>query len=73
MLFPSLKICVKRGPLGACTKTETRTPDNDNDKSYKCSNPQEARPLREKYSASQFQKIDKEQEENANELFTEKY
>ena len=25
-------ICVKRGPLGACTKTEYRTAENDNDK-----------------------------------------
>lgn len=28
----STQICVKRGPLGACTKTEKRTPENDNDK-----------------------------------------
>jgi hypothetical protein len=28
-----VKICVKRGPLGACTKTEERTSQNDNDKS----------------------------------------
>jgi len=28
----SLMICVKRGPLGACQKTEERTPKNDNDK-----------------------------------------
>jgi hypothetical protein len=26
---------VKRGPLGACQKTEVRTVDNDNDKSLK--------------------------------------
>jgi hypothetical protein len=28
-----VQICVKRGPLGACIKTEERTPANDNDKS----------------------------------------
>ena len=28
-----VQICVKRGPLGACTKTEERTAENDNDKS----------------------------------------
>lgn len=28
----SIMICVKRGPLGACQKTEQRTSDNDNDK-----------------------------------------
>ncbi|CAB9502946.1 vac14 homolog (Saccharomyces cerevisiae) [Seminavis robusta] len=27
--------CVKRGPLGACLQTETRTAENDNDKSLK--------------------------------------
>jgi hypothetical protein len=27
----SCKICTKRGPLGACLKTELRTKDNDND------------------------------------------
>ena len=27
--------CVKRGPLGACLETETRTAENDNDKSLK--------------------------------------
>ena len=26
------EICIKRGPLGACTKTAVRTPENDNDK-----------------------------------------
>jgi hypothetical protein len=30
-----LKICTKRGPLGACLKTETRTQENDNDKADK--------------------------------------
>ena len=28
-------ICVKRGPLGACTKTELRTSENENDVSEK--------------------------------------
>jgi hypothetical protein len=28
-----LQICVKRGPLGACTKSIERTKENDNDKS----------------------------------------
>ena len=28
-------ICVKRGPLGACTKTEMRTAENENDVSEK--------------------------------------
>jgi len=28
----STEICVKRGPLGACLKTEVRTAENDNDK-----------------------------------------
>ena len=27
-----MQICVKRGPLGACLKTEIRTAENDNDK-----------------------------------------
>lgn len=31
----SVEICVKRGPLGACQKTETRTAANDNDKAAK--------------------------------------
>lgn len=31
----SVEICVKRGPLGACTKTELRTVSNDNDKAEK--------------------------------------
>jgi hypothetical protein len=31
----ALEICVKRGPLGACTKTEIRTAENDNDKAEK--------------------------------------
>ena len=31
----SVMICVKRGPLGACLKTEERTPENDNDKAAK--------------------------------------
>lgn len=31
----AVEICVKRGPLGACLKTEMRTEDNDNDKSSK--------------------------------------
>lgn len=28
-------ICTKRGPLGACLKTETRTEENENDKAQK--------------------------------------
>lgn len=28
----SVEICIKRGPLGACQKTELRTKENDNDK-----------------------------------------
>ena len=53
--------------MGACTKTETRTSDNDNDKSNKYFNdPQES--LKEKYSAAQFQKVNQEKEDNANEL-----
>jgi len=31
----ALEICVKRGPLGACTKTEVRTAENNNDKAEK--------------------------------------
>eukprot|EP00543_Licmophora_paradoxa_P015791 CAMPEP_0202476404 /NCGR_PEP_ID=MMETSP1360-20130828/93407_1 /ASSEMBLY_ACC=CAM_ASM_000848 /TAXON_ID=515479 /ORGANISM="Licmophora paradoxa, Strain CCMP2313" /LENGTH=241 /DNA_ID=CAMNT_0049103609 /DNA_START=20 /DNA_END=745 /DNA_ORIENTATION=- len=31
----TLQICVKRGPLGACQKTVTRTAENDNDKAKK--------------------------------------
>jgi hypothetical protein len=31
----NVEICVKRGPLGACTKTELRTAENENDKSEK--------------------------------------
>jgi len=31
----TVMICTKRGPLGACTKTETRTEKNDNDKADK--------------------------------------
>ena len=30
-----LQICTKRGPLGACLKTEVRTETNDNDKAKK--------------------------------------
>jgi len=30
-----IEICVKRGPLGACLKTEIRTKENDNDKASK--------------------------------------
>ena len=29
------QICTKRGPLGACLKTEYRTSENDNDKAEK--------------------------------------
>jgi len=31
----TVMICIKRGPLGACTKTERRTVENENDKSDK--------------------------------------
>lgn len=31
----TVMICTKRGPLGACTKTEKRTVENENDKSEK--------------------------------------
>ena len=31
----TVMICTKRGPLGACTKTERRTVENENDKSEK--------------------------------------
>lgn len=31
----SIMICVKRGPLGACQKTELRTAENENDKAQK--------------------------------------
>jgi len=31
----SVMICTKRGPLGACLKTETRTEENENDKAQK--------------------------------------
>lgn len=51
------KICVKRGPLGACQKTELRTAENDNDKSTKYFR-DPAEKLREKYSAAQLQSID---------------
>ena len=34
-MFLVLKICTKRGPLGACLQTEQRTAANDNDKSEK--------------------------------------
>mmetsp|Transcript_14283 Transcript_14283/g.31276 ORF Transcript_14283/g.31276 Transcript_14283/m.31276 type:complete len:202 (-) Transcript_14283:707-1312(-) len=33
-----VEICVKRGPLGKCEKTELRTPENDNDKASKYMN-----------------------------------
>mmetsp|Transcript_17777 Transcript_17777/g.20474 ORF Transcript_17777/g.20474 Transcript_17777/m.20474 type:complete len:246 (-) Transcript_17777:53-790(-) len=31
----TVMICTKRGPLGACTKTEERTKENDNDRASK--------------------------------------
>ncbi|GMH67617.1 hypothetical protein TrRE_jg12680 [Triparma retinervis] len=31
----TIDICIKRGPLGACKRTERRTVDNDNDKAAK--------------------------------------
>lgn len=34
-IFDETQKCVKRGPLGACLQTETRTAENDNDKSLK--------------------------------------
>jgi len=44
-------ICIKRGPLGACTKTEKRTKENDNDQADKYFNdPLPA--FQEKYQAS---------------------
>jgi hypothetical protein len=50
-------ICTKRGPLGACLKTEQRTVENDNDKASKYfRDPADA--LKEKYSAAQLQGID---------------
>lgn len=53
----TVEICVKRGPLGACQKTELRTENNDNDKASKYfRDPQEK--MREKYSAAQLQAID---------------
>ena len=33
VFFWRTQICTKRGPLGACLETVTRTTDNDNDKS----------------------------------------
>lgn len=33
--YTFLQICTKRGPLGACLKTEVRTEQNDNDKANK--------------------------------------
>lgn len=53
----TVEICVKRGPLGACQKTELRTADNDNDKSNKYFKDPAER-LKEKYSAAQLQSID---------------
>ncbi|KAL3903494.1 MAG: hypothetical protein SGARI_005357 [Bacillariaceae sp.] len=35
MTGENVMICVKRGPLGACTKTEMRTAENENDVSEK--------------------------------------
>jgi SpoVK/Ycf46/Vps4 family AAA+-type ATPase len=51
------QICVKRGPLGACQKTETRTAENDNDKASKYFR-DPAETMKEKYSAAQLQAID---------------
>lgn len=34
-LVAQFQICTKRGPLGACLKTERRTAENDNDKAQK--------------------------------------
>jgi len=52
-------ICVKRGPLGACTKTEKRTAENDNDKATKYFNDPELK-FQEKYRAAQLQAIEDE-------------
>lgn len=51
------EICVKRGPLGKCTKTEVRTAENDNDKATKYFKDPQAN-MKEKYSAAQLQFID---------------
>lgn len=51
------KICTKRGPLGACLETATRTVENDNDKATKYFR-DPAGNLKEKYSASQLQSIE---------------
>mmetsp|Transcript_15197 Transcript_15197/g.17363 ORF Transcript_15197/g.17363 Transcript_15197/m.17363 type:complete len:287 (-) Transcript_15197:159-1019(-) len=53
----TVEICTKRGPLGACTKTELRTAENDNDKATKYFK-DPAASLKEKYSAAQLQSID---------------
>ncbi len=52
-----MQICTKRGPLGACLQTETRTAENDNDKATKYFK-DPAIALKEKYTATQLQSID---------------
>jgi len=52
-----IMICTKRGILGACTKTEKRTSENDNDKATKYFNDPELK-FQEKYKASQLQAIE---------------
>jgi len=61
MLFTGeeTQICVKRGPLGACRKTEKRTKENDNDKATKYFNDPELK-FQEKYRAAQLQAIEDE-------------
>ena len=54
-----VQICVKRGPLGACRKTEKRTKENDNDKATKYFNDPELK-FQEKYRAAQLQAIEDE-------------
>lgn len=53
-------ICMKRGPLGACKKSEKRTAENDNDKATKYFNDPELK-FQEKYKAAQLQAIEDEQ------------
>lgn len=52
-----LMICTKRGPLGACKKSERRTAANDNDKATKYFNDPELK-FQEKYKAAQLQAIE---------------
>jgi len=54
-----IMICTKRGPLGACKKSITRTAENDNDKATKYFNDPELA-FQEKYKARQLQNIEDE-------------